>query len=123
MGKSKVVVKEDEAIPKETTYIVYNRRWLVLAATAIPSFAASALWITYAPIISFVSVYYNKTQSEINQLATLGFLIGIPVSLWIVFTRSCSLSPSASMRFINGFFRYTTLPSSVSSTWYMGLSP
>ena len=87
MGKSKVVVKEDEAIPKETTYIVYNRRWLVLAATAIPSFAASALWITYAPIISFVAVYYDKTQDQVNQLSVIGFVIGIPLSLiatWLV---------------------------------------
>jgi hypothetical protein len=71
----------------EKVYKVYHRRWFVLIAVLLVTLANNILWISYASVNSYASVYYGKEPSQIDLFTTISFLIGIPVCLastWIV---------------------------------------
>lgn len=67
------------------TYILYTRRWYILAVYSLVVICQNAFWNTYGPIEPFAAPYYHSTKSMINFLSSLGPMIFIPfsfISVW-----------------------------------------
>lgn len=72
---------------EEPTFIVYKRRWFVLATVAMLNVSLNILWISFSSVASSVAYYYQVAPSDVNLLSAIGFLVGLPVCLlstWMV---------------------------------------
>ena len=73
----------------ETTPLVYRYRWIVLLVYMLVSAFNQLLWITYAPITSSATMFYNVSDLSIGMLS-LSFMaaylvVAIPAS-WLIDT-------------------------------------
>ena len=62
-------------------YTTYPVRWMVLVTATLLSLASNALWISYSAVAEVATEYFDKTVNEIDLLASISFIVGIPMCL------------------------------------------
>ena len=63
--------------PGGGTFIVYKRRWTVLATFCLLNLANALTWVTYSPISDLSEQYFSASTTQINTLAVV-FLVVFP---------------------------------------------
>ena len=54
---------------------------MVLITATLLSLASNSLWISYSAVAEVSTEYFDKTVNEIDLLATISFIVGIPMCL------------------------------------------
>ncbi|RAR16461.1 MFS general substrate transporter [Stemphylium lycopersici] len=68
-------------------YRVYKRRWVGLAQLVLLNIVVSWDWLTFAPISTTSSLYFNVSESSINWLSTaflFAFAVSCPVTIYLL---------------------------------------
>lgn len=74
---------------KQTTFRVYNYRWIVLLVFMAVAALNQLLWITFAPITSSAATYYQVSDLSIGLLSMIFMIVYILVSIpasWVIDT-------------------------------------
>merc|ERR1711892_446325 len=66
---------------RNAEYRVYPVRGMVLFTATLLSLSSNALWISYSAVADVSTQYFDKTVNEIDLLATISFIVGIPMCL------------------------------------------
>jgi len=85
MGGDNVVNPTTSGIKDD--YVLYTRRWLILAVFSLVVVGQNAFWNTFGAIEPFAVEHYNTNKKMINFLGSLGPIVFIPcsfVSVWFV---------------------------------------
>lgn len=78
------------------TYIASPKRWFILFAFSLTSFAQSLTWITYSPIADCTKAYYHIADSEVDLLLNWGSIIFVPAFFPVMFISE--ISPRKALR-------------------------
>ena len=54
---------------------------MVLLTATLLSLSSNALWISYSAVADVSTEYFDKTVNEIDLLASISFIVGIPMCL------------------------------------------
>ncbi|CAH1782577.1 unnamed protein product [Owenia fusiformis] len=62
-------------------YIVYSRRWYILAVLCILNISNAMIWICFSPIANITHEYYNVDDMSVNWLSLIYLVVCIPLGL------------------------------------------
>lgn len=64
-----------------TVYRLYPSRWGLLATAFLLNISSNSLWISFSSVAPTTAEYYNTTVNNVDLLATIGFVLGIPYNV------------------------------------------
>jgi FLVCR family MFS transporter 7 len=95
---------------EHSEYRVYKRRWFGLAQLTLMNIMVSWDWLTFAPVASKASAYYDVRESTINWLSTaffLSFVVVFPITIAVLHRGpKLSIMVSAVLIIIGNWIRY-----------------